>query len=132
MPLEVLRLISRFSVTSIQSFPLDGKTPTAETFSPIGEQPKIVTQVPPPKFSDFKETDTDPYSELCTQQLDSLGNLEEEPEIEFTPPTKKESTAKLQPLDLKRNEPKPQPPQKLTTPGEYICSFRPSLSADDI
>lgn len=113
-------------MTSIQSFPLDGKTPTAETFSPICERPKIVRQIPAPNQSDFQQNEVDPYSELCTQQLDSLDNLEEELENDSVVSSKEKTIVmkpqKLQPLDLKKNEPK-QPPQKLTTPGEYITNY---------
>lgn len=107
-----------FLVTSIQSFPPDGKTPTAETFSPISEKPKTGMSIPAPKKSDFQESETDVYSELCSQQLDSLDFLEEEPEREDNVTSKVRSTnIKLQPLDLKQNEPKLQPQKNTTTPG---------------
>lgn len=108
-------------MTSIQSFPQDAKTPLAETVSPISEKPKILTSVVAPKQSDFAESEVDPYSELCTQQLDSLANLEEELEMDTTPPVivspKEIPVSKPQQLDLKQNEAKPQQ-QKLTTPGK--------------
>lgn len=109
-------------VTSIQSFPQDAKTPVAEAASPLCEKPRILTNVAAPKESDFPQNEVDPYSELCSQQLDSLANLEEDLEVDKLPPTPKEKKAEaavkpqqLEPLDLKQNEPKQ---QKLTTPGE--------------
>lgn len=105
-------------MTSIQSFPPDGKTPTAETFSPLSEKPKIPMLIPAPKRSDFQESETDVYSELCTEQLDSLDLLGEDPESEIKFTGKVRTTnIKLEPLDLKQNEPKPLPQKNTTTPG---------------
>lgn len=124
-----------FSVTSIQSFPQDAKTPVAETVSPLSEKPKLLTSIVAPRESDFPQNDVDPYSELCTQQLDSLANLEEELEMDKVPPMspkeKREQQVvvaavkpqQLEPLDLKQNsESKVQQQQKLTTPGEWFFS----------
>lgn len=106
------------------------KTPIVETVSPLSEKPKILTNIVAPRESDFPQNEVDPYSELCTQQLDSLANLDEELEIDKVPPMspkekKEEPLAvikpqQLEPLDLKQNEPKPQQQQKLTTPGQYF------------
>lgn len=77
--------------------------------------------IPPPTQSDFNVTDTDIYSDLCTEQLDRLDSLEEENESDIakSPPKPKNVNIKLQPLDLKINEPKePKQQQKLTTPGK--------------
>lgn len=87
------------------------------------EKPKIITtNIPPPKSSDFFETDTDPYSELCSEQLDNLDEIEEENEnIIKQPPRPKSVNLKLQPIDAqKENEPKT---QRLTTPGKFYNSI---------
>lgn len=110
---------------------MDGKTPTAETASPIAEkesspQLKIQTKFPLPKETDFIKSEVDPYSELCSRQLDGLDDVCEETEMEVEQskePIKSENTKvvnvnKLQPLDLKVNEPKIAA-QKLTTPGQF-------------
>lgn len=124
------------AVTSIQSFPQDAKTPVAEAVSPLSEKPKILAGIVAPKQSDFPQNDVDPYSELCTQQLDSLANLDEELEIDKAPPVspkekQKEATIvkpqQLEPLDLNQSETKQQLQQqqqqpKLTTPGEWFCA----------
>lgn len=118
-------------VTSIQSFPQDAKTPVAETVSPLSEKPKILTNIVAPKESDFPQNEVDPYSELCTQQLDSLANLDEELELDKVPPLspKEEVIVKpqqLEPLDLKQNETKMQQQQqqpKLTTPGQDLLEW---------
>lgn len=111
-------------VNSIQSLTRDDKTPTAETFSPLSEKPKMPYHIPLPKQSDFNQTETDPYSDLCSEQLEKLDSLEEECENDnVSPPRPKNVNIKLQPLDLKINEPKePVKPQqqKLTTPGK-LC-----------
>lgn len=69
-------------MNSIQSLSRDDKTPTAETFSPVNERIKLVNSqsVPPPKQSDFPQTDTDFYSEQCSDLLEKLDSLEEETE----------------------------------------------------
>lgn len=95
------------TVTSIQSLQLDDKTPTAETFSPISEKPKLPNPLPMPKQSDFIQSETDLYSDLCSEQLESLDALEEE-----EPP--KVVKLNLKPLELKSLDIKP---QKLATPG---------------
>ncbi|KAK5640350.1 hypothetical protein RI129_011161 [Pyrocoelia pectoralis] len=117
------------SVNSIQSLTRDDKTPTVETFSPLSEKPKIPYQIPLPKESDFHQSDTDPYSDLCSEQLEKLDSLEEECENDnILPPRPKNVNLKLQPLDLKINEPKetvsvkPQQ-QKLTTPGQDLLEW---------
>lgn len=109
-------------MTSIQSFVRDDKTPTAEMFSPLSEKPKVLTNIPAPRQSDFAQSDNDPYSELCTQQLDNLDSLEEESDISniSSPPKVKSINLKLQLLDLKENEP---PKQKLTTPGQDLLEW---------
>lgn len=107
-----------FTVTSIQSLTRDDKTPTAETFSPLGEKPKIITNLPAPKRTDFVQNESDPYSELCSEQLDNLDTLEEVNEnISNIPLRPNNVSFKLEPLDLKKeNETKT---QKLTTPGRH-------------
>ncbi|XP_063911063.1 EH domain-binding protein 1 isoform X2 [Zophobas morio] len=111
------------SVTSIQSFSRDDKTPTAETFSPISEKPKIPAAIPPPRFSDFAENEVDPYSEECTELLDRLDALEEDGESENIPKPKSVNL-KLKPLELKEHIdiPKNQQ-QKLTTPGQDLLEW---------
>lgn len=100
----------------------DDKTPTAETFSPIMDKPKIITNLPPPKSSDFLETDTDPYSELCSEQLDNLEEIEEDNDnITKQPPRPKSVNLKLQPLDVQKEIDSKS--QKLTTPGKIIYLF---------
>lgn len=114
------------SVNSIQSLTRDDKTPTAETFSPLSEKPKMPYHIPLPKQSDFNQTDTDPYSDLCSEQLEKLDSLEEECENDSTsPPRPKNVNLKLQPLDLKINELKEpvKPQQKLTTPGQDLLEW---------
>lgn len=100
--------------------------------SPLAEKQKFATNIEAPKASDFPQNDVDPYSELCTQQLDSLANLDEELEMDNKVPSatiispkieKREEVVKPQqlfePLDLKQpNETKVQQQQKLTTPGQ--------------
>lgn len=107
------------SVSSIQSFPRDDKTPTAETFSPLAEKSNLPSiSIPPPKKSDFMEPETDIYSELCTEQLDNLDKPVEENENSFNNLQRPSNVnLQLQPLDLKNNESKN---QKLTTPGKKI------------
>lgn len=110
-----------FIVTSIQSFPIDDKTPTMETFSPISEKPKIsVATIPPPRLSDFVVSDVDPYSEQCSELLDNLEFLEEDGNNEIVDKPKSASL-KLKPLELKEHNievAKTQQP-KLTTPGKF-------------
>ncbi|KAF5289663.1 hypothetical protein FQR65_LT11780 [Abscondita terminalis] len=117
------------SVNSIQSLTRDDKTPTAETFSPLSEKPKMPYQMPVPKQSDFNQPETDPYSDLCSEQLEKLDSLDEECENDCVAPTRpKNVNLKLQSLDLKINEPKdtisvkPQQ-QKLTTPGQDLLEW---------
>ncbi|XP_031332503.1 EH domain-binding protein 1 isoform X1 [Photinus pyralis] len=117
------------SVNSIQSLTRDDKTPTVETFSPLSDKPKIPYQIPPPKQSDFNQSETDPYSDLCSEQLEKLDSLEEECENDVVLPARpKNVNLKLQPLELKINEPKetisikPQQ-QKLTTPGQDLLEW---------
>jgi hypothetical protein len=112
------------SVTSIQSFSRDDKTPTAENFSPIAEKPKISTVVPPPRLSDFAENEIDPYSEQCTELLDKLDALEEDVETDSVPKPPKTVNPKLKPLELKEHidAPKSQQ-QKLTTPGQDLLEW---------
>lgn len=116
---EVLQIFRYVLVASIQSFPKDDKTPTAETFSPISEKAKIPFKAPAPKQSDFPQAASDMYSELCSEQLENLEELEEETETTAVvpPPKIKSFSLKLQPLDLKENE--PPKAQKLTTPGRF-------------
>ncbi|KAK4873284.1 hypothetical protein RN001_015313 [Aquatica leii] len=117
------------SVNSIQSLTRDDKTPTAETFSPLSEKPKMPYQMPVPKQSDFNQTETDPYSDLCSEQLEKLDSLDEESENDSVMQSRpKNVNLKLQSLDLKINEPKEtisvKPQQhKLTTPGQDLLEW---------
>ncbi|GLV42585.1 Eps15 homology domain containing protein-binding protein 1 [Carabus blaptoides fortunei] len=108
------------SVTSIQSLQLDDKTPTAETFSPISEKPKLPNPLPMPKQSDFIQSETDLYSDLCSEQLESLDALEEE-----EPP--KVVKLNLKPLELKSLDIKP---QKLATPGQDLLEWCKEMTKD--
>lgn len=106
----------------------------------MADKTKLVKTLPPPKASDFLESDRDIYSEECSELLENLDNLEEEelafdkPKVtgvitkaEVTSPSKKDKVVvgrdgggvKLPPLELNKDlieTPKNQ--QKLTTPGE--------------
>ncbi|XP_022906817.1 EH domain-binding protein 1 isoform X2 [Onthophagus taurus] len=118
------------SISSIQSFPKDDKTPTAEVISPIAEQPIILPScsVPPPKRSDFHEPETDIYSEMCSEKLDNLDKLQEETDHSFIAPTRPKSmNLNLKPLDLKNNEIKT---QKLTTPGQDLLEWCKDMTKD--
>lgn len=118
---------SSFPVTSIQSLQMDEKTPTAEMFSPIAEKPKL-SQVPMPKQSDFIQSESDPYSDNCLEQLESLDNLDSTLDDTCEIKTTKTETnhvrcnknnikLELKPLELKPPELRP---QKLVTPGKKI------------
>ncbi|RZC41943.1 EH domain-binding protein 1, partial [Asbolus verrucosus] len=111
------------SVTSIQSFSRDDKTPTAETFSPMSEKPKIQAAIPPPRLSDFVESDIDPYSEQCTELLDKLDGLEEDSEHDSVSKPKSVNL-KLKPLELDEHVDVPKSQQqKLTTPGQDLLEW---------
>lgn len=90
-------------------------------FSPIAEKPMFVTNIPPPKSTDFLEPDTDPYSEYCTEQLDKLNEFDEEFENSSKTPLRPNNVClKLLPLEAhKENESKT---QRLTTPGKNNIS----------
>lgn len=115
-------------VDSIQSLTSYDKTPTAESFAPLTEKPKVSTIIPPPRESDFNIPERDAYSDMCFEQLEKLDIVEEEREsdvsaesINVNPPKSNNVTIKLQPLDLKVNEPVKETKlqqQKLTTPGK--------------
>lgn len=130
------------NVFLVASILLDEKTPTAETFSPLKEDPESVKlkTVPPPKQSDFASPENDLYSERCTELLDNLESVTEETENDFKLESQsvnsmpkinngnnvtsksslniKNNNLKLTPLDLKEdNIELPKNQQKLTTPG---------------
>ncbi|KAJ8946969.1 hypothetical protein NQ318_015907 [Aromia moschata] len=77
----------------------------------------------------------DIYSEECTELLDTLENLEEEGEGDFSniaslPAEKKDQgiadknvNLKLQPLELKEYIETPKTQQKLTTPGQDLLEW---------
>ncbi|KAF5302964.1 hypothetical protein FQA39_LY10142 [Lamprigera yunnana] len=117
------------SINSIQSLTRDDKTPTAETFSPLSEKPKMPYNVPMPKQSDFNQPETDPYSDLCSEQLENLDSLEEECENDSIISSRpKNVNLKIQTLDLKINESKETSniklqQQKLTTPGQDLLEW---------
>lgn len=115
----LLTLYTLFTVSSIQSFPRDDKTPTAETFSPLAEKSNLPSMsIPIPKKSDFMEPEIDIYSELCTEQLDNLDKLMEENDNSLSNVQRPNNVnLQLQPLELKDNETKE---QKLTTPGNKV------------
>lgn len=111
---------------------MDDKTPTAETFSPMGEKPKIPNPLPMPKQSDFIQSETDIYSDLCSQQLESLDTIEEDVPIEpppkiIQPQLPKVKTLNLKPLELKPPELKP---QKLATPGQDLLEWCKEMTKD--
>ncbi|XP_044750717.1 EH domain-binding protein 1-like protein 1 isoform X2 [Coccinella septempunctata] len=125
------------SISSMQSFPRDDKTPTAETFSPLGEKlsDKFSSKTPAPKTTDFTQNEVDTYSEQCTQVLDNLDTLEEEESNDdvFEIPSssivkdkndEKKDIIKLKPLELKEQhlEAKKEQ-QKLTTPGQDLLEW---------
>ncbi|XP_019869615.2 EH domain-binding protein 1-like protein 1 isoform X2 [Aethina tumida] len=132
------------SVNSIQSLSRDDKTPTAETFSPVNERIKLVNSqsVPPPKQSDFPQSDTDFYSEQCSDLLEKLDSLEEETEEDIanvnigtanTPPTKPVRNSvnlKLQPLELKETIETPKNASKSTTPGQDLLEWCKEMTKD--
>ncbi|VEN63234.1 unnamed protein product [Callosobruchus maculatus] len=132
------------SVASILS---DEKTPTAETFSPLNEHSKLVKPLcfPAPRASDFLSSDSDIYSEHCTEVLDKLESLAEENENDLSksssqssiPPSKpvvqvsrNNVNLKLQPLDLKEHIETPKNQQKLTTPGQDLLEWCKEMTKD--
>ncbi|KAK9876845.1 hypothetical protein WA026_015080 [Henosepilachna vigintioctopunctata] len=134
------------SIASMQSFPRDDTTPTAEMFSPLGEKPseKFSVVGPAAKQCDFMKSEVDVYSEQCTELLDNLDILEEEdinddvfevtPLRKPPPPVQNEErkvTAKLKPLELKEQhlEPKKEQ-QKLTTPGQDLLEWCKEMTKD--
>ncbi|XP_045461918.1 EH domain-binding protein 1 isoform X2 [Harmonia axyridis] len=125
------------SISSMQSFPCDDKTPTAETFSPPGEQfnEKLCSKTPVPKHTDFLQNEVDLYSEKCTEVLDNLDTLEEEecnddvfeipsPSVVKHKNEENKDNLKLKPLEFKEQhfETKKEP-QKLTTPGQDLLEW---------
>lgn len=93
-------------------------------FSPISEKPKLPSPLPMPKQSDFIQSESDPYSDSCLEQLESLDNLDDTLEdSDLQMETRSVKNVKkpisiikldLKPLELKPPEVKP---QKLVTPG---------------
>ncbi|KAK9702012.1 Calponin homology (CH) domain [Popillia japonica] len=120
--LRFKRQIEEAIISSIQSFPRDDKTPTAETFSPLAEKSNLPSMpIPVPKKSDFMEPEIDIYSELCTEQLDNLDKLIEENDNSLSNVQRPNNVnLQLQPLELKDNESKE---QKLTTPGQDLLEW---------
>lgn len=95
-----------------------------EITSPLYDKPKLYTKVPAPKKSDFLESETDVYSDLCSEQLDNLDTFAEESKTTISvssPRPSKNFSLKLEPLDLKENEPPKM--QKLTTPGQDLLEW---------
>lgn len=131
------------SVSSIRSFGPDDKTPTAETFSPISiDKSKLVRSpsIPPPRKSDFNESERDFYSENCMEVLDRLGEEDEDGNDNLPTPSTKENknltnhnnvqasqnvdknvNLKLKPLELEADQSKNQ--QKLTTPSQDLLEW---------
>ncbi|KAL3285011.1 hypothetical protein HHI36_019139 [Cryptolaemus montrouzieri] len=132
------------SIASMQSFPRDDKTPTAEMYSPQWEKSsqKLNLQAPVPRMSDFSQNDVDIYSEQCTELLDNLDTLEEEDNADFiesvkekTPPpvqsAEKKAPMKLKPLELKEQHLETRKEQqKLTTPGQDLLEWCKEMTKD--